>query len=113
MARMKIWQHHLRKVVRYAVDDPESGKTSFPVTEMDIDDLSRRDLNGRQVRLPTAFGAVSVHDNLSLAFGILWANQLADQEHRRGFNVYCPFGTGHNAYRSHQAYVNDCRLSAG
>jgi hypothetical protein len=60
------------------VDDLEHGKMSIPVTKIDIDDLSRRDLNGRQVRLLTVFGAVLVYNNALLAFCICWANQLAD-----------------------------------
>jgi hypothetical protein len=113
MARMKIWQHHLREVERYAVDDAEHGKTSIPVTEMDINDLSRRDLNGRQVRLPTAVGAVSVHNDAPLAFRVRRANQLADQEYSRDLHLYCSFGTGRTEYKSHQAYANGCRSSAG
>jgi hypothetical protein len=81
MACMRIWQHYLRKVERYAVDDPEHGKTLILVTEMDIDDLSRRDLNGREVRLPTASGAVLVYNNAPLAFRVCRANQFADQEY--------------------------------
>jgi hypothetical protein len=80
---------------------------------MDIDDLSRRDLNGRQVRLPTAFGAVSVHKDAPLAFRVRRANQLADQEYSRDFHLYCSVGTGRTEYRPHQAYASSCRSSAG
>jgi hypothetical protein len=110
---MKIWQHHLRRVERYAVDDPESGKTPISFTEVDIDDLSRRDLNGRQVRLLTAFGAVSVYNDALLAFRVRQANQLADQEYSQDLHLYCSFRTGRTEYKPHQAYANGCRSSAG
>jgi hypothetical protein len=46
-ARKKIWQHHVGKVEAMA-KKPESAK---PISEADFDELSRRNMNGRQVRI--------------------------------------------------------------
>jgi hypothetical protein len=51
-ARKKIWQHHVGKVEQMAemAKDNVHGKVK-PFTECDFDDLSKRNMNGRQVHI--------------------------------------------------------------
>jgi hypothetical protein len=46
-ARKKIWQHHVGKVEAMA----EKSESAKPFTEADFDELSKRNMNGRQVRI--------------------------------------------------------------
>lgn len=52
-ARKKIWQHHVGKVEKMATQTNEAGKSKTnmkPFTEADFNELSKRNMNGRQVR---------------------------------------------------------------
>ncbi|KAJ4355255.1 hypothetical protein N0V95_003085 [Ascochyta clinopodiicola] len=54
-ARKKIWQHHVGKVEKMAMDEIQKGKGKNrsekmkPFKETDFDELSKKNLNGRQV----------------------------------------------------------------
>lgn len=51
-ARKKIWQHHVGKVEKMAVDEGENGEEKQklkPFTDEDFNQLSKRNMNGRQV----------------------------------------------------------------
>lgn len=52
-ARKKIWQHHVGKVEKMTVEqDATRGKGKMkPFTEADFNELSKKNMNGRQVRV--------------------------------------------------------------
>lgn len=52
-ARKKIWQHHVGKVEKMAVEEQDGdkeGEKMKPFTDEDFNELSKRNMNGRQVR---------------------------------------------------------------
>ncbi|KAF2623289.1 hypothetical protein BU25DRAFT_414542 [Macroventuria anomochaeta] len=52
-ARKKIWQHHVGKVEKMAVNENENGKGKQkvkPFTDSDFNELSKRNMNGRQIK---------------------------------------------------------------
>jgi hypothetical protein len=50
-ARKKIWQHHVGKVEKMAKEESEGkGEKMMPFKDTDFDELSKRNMNGRQVR---------------------------------------------------------------
>ena len=53
-ARKAIWQHHVGKVEKMAIGESEAGKGKQkvkPFTESDFNELSKRNMNGRQVSI--------------------------------------------------------------
>ncbi|KAF2998857.1 hypothetical protein E8E13_003643 [Curvularia kusanoi] len=52
-ARKKIWQHHVGKVEKMAVDEADDGKGKQkvkPFTDDDFNELSKKNMNGRQIK---------------------------------------------------------------
>jgi SpoVK/Ycf46/Vps4 family AAA+-type ATPase len=77
-ARKKIWQHHVSKVEKMAAEECEDGKGNpkvKPFTDDDFNELSKKNMNGRQVRA-----------SRFLTF-IRFTDPLVDQEHRENRTV--------------------------
>lgn len=77
-ARKKIWQHHVGKVEKMAADGCEDGKEQPKVklfTDDDFNELSKKNMNGRQVRA------------CRFRTFIDFADPLADQKHREDRTV--------------------------
>ena len=72
-ARKKIWQHHVGKVEKMAADGCEDSKGQPKVklfTDDDFNELSKKNMNGRQVR---AFRFPAI---------MTFTDPLTDQKHR-------------------------------
>ena len=77
-ARKKIWQHHVGKVEKMAADGCEDGNGQPKVklfTDDDFNELSKKNMNGRQVRASRFRTFIG------------FADPLADQEHREDRTV--------------------------
>ncbi|KAF2127504.1 P-loop containing nucleoside triphosphate hydrolase protein [Dothidotthia symphoricarpi CBS 119687] len=49
-ARKKIWQHHVGKVEAMSAKEEKSESVVKPFKEVDFDELSKRNMNGRQIK---------------------------------------------------------------
>ncbi|KAH8724954.1 hypothetical protein GQ44DRAFT_727442 [Phaeosphaeriaceae sp. PMI808] len=50
MARKKVWQHCLGKVEQFSAKFEERGEAQVALSELEYDELSKRALNGRQIK---------------------------------------------------------------
>ncbi|KZM21553.1 uncharacterized protein EKO05_0000712 [Ascochyta rabiei] len=73
-ARKKIWQHHVGKVEKMAMEELQEGKgkdrsEKKPFKELDFDELSKKNMNGRQIKNTVKTGQ-SIALSEGAAFGM-------------------------------------------
>jgi hypothetical protein len=93
-ARKAIWQHHVGKVEKMAVEESGSGTGKQKMkhfTESDFNELSKKNMNGRQVSTSL------------LECNLGFANHHADQEHSEDKPVNSAVGEGYVQHGAYQA----------
>jgi hypothetical protein len=80
-ARKKIWMHHVGKVE--AMAEKEEGEERKVFSESDFEELSKRNMNGRQVRICICFSSFQTRylgDGTNMV--------CADQEYRQNLAIH-------------------------
>ncbi|KAF9693412.1 hypothetical protein EKO04_008637 [Ascochyta lentis] len=82
-ARKKIWQHHVGKVEKMSMEEFQDGKGKDrsekmkPFKESDFDELSKRNMNGRQIKNTVKTGQ-SIALSEGVAFGMEHIKRVLD-----------------------------------